>query len=143
MSRSALEPLPASLRRADHLVAAASAFAFALEELPADLPAIDLPPSTGAGMDQAQIRAVRCPVPRIRTRGGWRDRRGRGSGALARSGGLQLTSARRRRWSNHSGWGVRSARPRRNAKVVLPGCLAQPVVRNPPVTRRTTNSKTG
>jgi hypothetical protein len=54
MRRSAVEPLTASLRRAGHLVTAARAFAFALEELPA----IDLPPSSGASMDQAQIRAV-------------------------------------------------------------------------------------
>jgi hypothetical protein len=46
--------LDATLRRAEGLVAAAQALAFALE----DLPAINLPAPSGAAMDQAQIRAV-------------------------------------------------------------------------------------
>jgi len=90
MRRSALEPLPASLRRADHLVAAASAFAFALEELPGDLPAIDLPPSTGAGMDQAQIRAVAVLYLASELEAAGAIAAVEDLVRLARSGGLQL-----------------------------------------------------
>lgn len=44
----------ASLRAADRLVAAAQALTLALE----DLPALALPPSSGAAIDQAQVRAI-------------------------------------------------------------------------------------
>ena len=54
MTAGAGEPsLDPALRRAEHLVAAASVLAFALDDL-----TIELPPTSGAAIDQAQLRAI-------------------------------------------------------------------------------------
>jgi hypothetical protein len=78
--------LEISLRRAEELVRAANALAFAL----ADLGAINLPPSSGPATDQAQLRAVATLYLAAELEGAGVIPAAEALTRLARTGGLSL-----------------------------------------------------